>query len=175
MHEYSYNPQGARAAQKSRRWLAGCCAMAAVLLASLAGWGIVLEQDAQKPICWLWRAEPILARPAQPPEGEQADDRKAFYEVELVLTNEGERMIPLYDYALEYESSQRGYSAWRRPGDPAPLLAPERVLPAGQTVRFTQLIEVWGDGSPESAFPLAVRYQPYGSDFLLGYAELADG
>lgn len=172
MHEYTYDP---RAAQKNRRWLAGCGAMAAVLLVSLAAWGLVLSQNAQKPLCWLWRAEPILARPAQPPEGEGMAGQNAFYEVAFALQNEGERAVPLYDYVLGYEPARREYSAWCWSGDSAPLLRPERVLPAGQTVRFTQLVEVWGSGSPEDAFPLEVRYQPYEQDLLLGYAELADG
>lgn len=162
-------------ARPGRFWKIACGVMAAVLLISLAGWGYVLGQNAQKPLCWLGCTEPVTARPAEPPEGEGMDGWNAFYEVELALQNEGERALPLYDYVLEYEPARREYSAWCWSGGSAPVLQPERVLPAGQTVRFTQLVEVWGNDSPESAFPLTVRFQPYGEDLLLGHAELADG
>lgn len=147
--------------------------MTALLLVSLAGWWLALRQESRKPLCWLSCDAPLTARPIEPPAGRETSGWNGFYELDFILRNEGERALVLYDYALDYEPDGRDASAWCWMDDPTPLLSPRRVLPAGQTVRFTQRIEVWGENAPEDAFPLTVRYQTYDDDLVVGRVELA--
>lgn len=147
--------------------------MTALLLVSLAGWRLALRQESRRPLCWLSCDAPLAASPIEPPEGRETCDWNGFYELDFVLRNEGERALVLYDYALVYEPDGQDASAWCWMDDSAPLLSPRRVLPAGQTVRFTQRIEVWGESAPEDAFPLTVRYQTYDDDLVVGRAALA--
>ena len=146
-----------------------CCGMLTVLLLTLAGWAIVLTGTAKQPLCWLTVEDPPLtARETAPPEGGELYGWNGYYEVDLALHSEGERTITLYSYVLDYTAAGRSGNAWIWYGYPAPLLEPVPVLPAGQTVRLTQLIEVTGDGGPETAFPLTVRLAQYDTETTLG-------
>lgn len=146
-----------------------CIGMLTVLLLTLAGWSIVLAGTAKQPVSWLCLENaPLAAREAAPPEGEELYGWNGYYEAELVLRNEGEKTYPLYSYVLDFEAASRSGYAFSSYPYPAPLLEPVPVLPAGQTVRFTQLIGVNGDGSPETAFPLTVRFAQYDAEFTLG-------
>lgn len=159
----------------SRFWKLACGVMAAVLLLTLIVWGIALGQEGRAPLCWLNCEAPPAARSIDPPAGEAdygTHAENGFYELDFTLRCEGERTLVLYDYTLQYQPSRHDASAWDVSGS-APLLAPVPVLPAGQTVRFTRQIEVWGLDTPEDAFPLTVLYQTYDDDLLVGKVELA--
>lgn len=160
--------------QSGRSWIYACCGMLAVLLLTLIGWAVVLAGPAKQPVCWLSvENAPLTARETDPPEGEELYGWNGYYEVGYVLRNEGEKTVTLYSYALDYEAARRSGYAWAWYDYPAPLLETEPVLPAGQTVRFTQLVAVNGESSPEDAFPLTVRFSQYDAEFELGKVELA--
>lgn len=158
-----------RTANAGRGWMYACCGMLTVLLLTLIGWGIVLAGTARQPVCWIEvENAPLTAREAAPPEDVELYGLNGHYAVDLVLRNEGQQTFPLYNYVLDYQAANRSGYAWAQYSYPAPLLEPVPVLPAGQTIRFTQLVVVIGESSPEDAFPLTVCFSQYDTKFKLG-------
>ena len=161
--------------RSSRGWMYACIGMLTVLLLTLIGWAIVLTGTAKQPVSWI-RVEnaPLTAREADPPEDVELYGLNGHYEVDFVLRNEGEQTFPFYNYVLDYQAANRAGYAWSS-YSPSPLLNPVPVLPAGQTVRFTQPVVVIGEKSPEDAFPLTVRFSQYDAKFELGEVLLSGG
>lgn len=162
--------------QSGRSWMHACCGMLTVLLLTLIGWAVVLAGTAKQPVSWLSvENAPLTARQTDPPEDVELYGLNGHYEVDFVLRNEGEKTFTLYNYTLDYTASGRSGYAWGQYSYPAPLLEPVPVLPAGQTIRFTQLVVVIGESSPEDAFPLTVRFSQYDAKFELGEVLLSRG